>query len=118
MKRVGVELSVTLGREPTDEELSREIGIDRKEITNMKTYAMGLASLDAPMSGDGDTELGEIIGDETARSPADIVGEKNMYQQVDDFLEPLKKKEREVIEGRFGLKGKKNRTLEVISKEF
>lgn len=118
MRRVAMVLSEELGREPTDEELADEIGIDRAKLSHLKSAALRPASLDAPISDDDNTEFGEIIGDEKAQTPLDLVCHKNMHLQLDDLLEVLDERERKIVDARFGLNGQKPRTLEEVGQVF
>lgn len=118
MRRVAMTMSEELGREPTDEELAEEIGIDRAKIAHLKSAAVRPMSLDAPVSDDDTTEFWEIIGDEKAQSPLEILSRKNMHMQLDDLLEVLDERERKIIDARFGLAGQKPKTLEEVGQEF
>lgn len=118
MRRVAMVLSEELGREPTDEELAEEIGIDRAKLSHLKAAALRPASLDAPISDDDTTEFGEIIGDEKAQTPLELLSHKNMHMQLDDLLEVLDERERKIIDARFGLAGQKPKTLEEVGQEF
>ncbi|MGB0154773.1 MAG: sigma-70 family RNA polymerase sigma factor [Verrucomicrobiales bacterium] len=118
MRRVAMVLSEELGREPTDEELAEEIGIDRAKLSHLKSAALRPASLDAPISDDDGTEFGEIIGDEKAQTPLELLSHKNMHMQLDDLLEVLDERERKIIDARFGLAGQKPKTLEEVGQEF
>ena len=118
MRRVAMVLSEELGREPTDEELAEEIGIDRAKLSHLKSAALRPASLDAPISDDDTTEFGEIIGDEKAQTPLELLSHKNMHMQLDDLLEVLDERERKIIDARFGLNGQKPKTLEEVGQEF
>src|SRR5216110_3902392 len=64
MRRVSLQMSEELGREPTDDELGDEIGIASGKVSQLKTVSIRPASLDAPISDDDSTEFGEIVGDE------------------------------------------------------
>jgi len=118
MRRVAMVLSEELGREPTDEELAEEIGIDRAKLSHLKAAALRPASLDAPISEDDTTEFGEIIGDEKAQTPLELLSHKNMHNQLDDLLEVLDEREGKIIDARFGLNGQKPKTLEEVGQEF
>ena len=87
MRRVAMTMSEELGREPTDDELSEEIGIDRAKLSQLKAASLRPASLDAPISDDDNTEFGEIVGDEAAQTPFELLSHKNMHHQLDDLLE-------------------------------
>ena len=118
MRRVAMVLSEELGREPTDEELSEEIGIDRAKLSHLKSAALRPASLDAPIGDDDSTQFGEIIGDEKALTPLELLSHKNMHMQLDDLLEVLDERERKIVDARFGLAGQKPKTLEEVGQEF
>ena len=68
MRRVSLQMSKELGREPTDDELAEEIGLSRGKVSQLKRASMRPASLDAPISDDDSTEFGEIVGDEDAQT--------------------------------------------------
>jgi RNA polymerase primary sigma factor len=118
MRRVAMAMSEELGREPTDDELSEEIGIDRAKLSQLKVASMRPASLDAPISDDDSTEFGEIVGDENAQTPFELLSHKNMHGQLDGLLTVLDERERKIIDARFGLAGQKPRTLEEVGQEF
>ena len=118
MRRVAMVLSEELGREPTDEELSEEIGLDRAKLSHLKSAAQRPASLDAPIGDDDSTQFGEIIGDEKAQTPLELLSHKNMHMQLDDLLEVLDERERKIVDARFGLGGQKPKTLEEVGHEF
>ncbi len=118
MRRVAMVLSEELGREPTDEELSEEIGIDRGKLAQLKAAAQRPASLDAPIGEDDGTQFGEIIGDEKAQTPLELLSHKNMHMQLDDLLDVLDERERKIVDARFCLGGQKPKTLEEVGQEF
>jgi len=118
MRRVAMSMSEELGREPTDDELAEEIGIDRAKLSQLKAASLRPASLDAPISDDDNTEFGEIIGDERAQTPLEQLAHKNMHGQLDGLLEVLDEREHKIIDARFGLNGQKPKTLEEVGQEF
>lgn len=118
MRRVSMSMSEELGREPSDDELSEEIGIDRAKLSQLKAASLRPASLDAPISDDDNTEFGEIVGDEGAESPLQMLSNKNMHGQLDGLLEVLDGRELKIIVARFGLDGQKPKTLEEVGQEF
>ena len=69
-------MSEELGREPTDDELGEEIGIAAGKVSQLKTVSIRPASLDAPISDDDSTEFGEIVGDEEAMTPFELLRDK------------------------------------------
>src|SRR2546427_8899750 len=77
MRRVSLQMSDELGREPTDEELGEEIGIDSDKVGRLKSVGIRPASLDAPIGDDDSTEFAEVIGDDEAQTPFELVRPKN-----------------------------------------
>ena len=118
MNRVASQMSEELGREPTDDELAEEIGISSGKVSQLKTVSIRPASLDAPISDDDSTEFGEIVGDEGAQTPFELLRDKNLRDEVSDLLEALDDRERKIIFQRFGLDGGKPKTLEEVGKKF
>jgi RNA polymerase primary sigma factor len=118
MRRVSLQISEELGREPTDDELAEEIGIASGKVSQLKTVSIRPASLDAPISDDDATEFGEIVRDEDAQTPFELLRDKNLHLEVSDLLEVLDDRERKIIFQRFGLDGGKPKTLEEVSKKF
>jgi RNA polymerase primary sigma factor len=118
MRRVSLQMSEELGREPTDDELAEEIGLSRGKVSQLKTASIRPASLDASISDDDATEFGEIVGDEDAQTPFELLRDKNLRDEVSDLLEVLDDRERKIIFQRFGLDGGKPKTLEEVGKKF
>jgi RNA polymerase primary sigma factor len=118
MRRVSLQMSEELGREPTDDELAEEIGLSRGKVSQLKTVSIRPASLDAPISDDDGTEFGEIVGDEDAQTPFELLRDKNLRDELSDLLEVLDDREHEIIFQRFGLDGDKPKTLEEMGKKF
>lgn len=118
MRRVSLQMSEELGREPTDDELAEEVGLSSAKVSHLKTVAIRPASLDAPISDDDSTAFGEIVGDEDALTPFELLRDKNMHDEIDDLLTVLDEREKKIIFSRFGLDGGKARTLEEVGKKF
>src|ERR1700758_4883093 len=118
MRRVSLQMSEELGREPTDDELGEEIGIAAGKVSQLKTVSIRPASLDAPISDDDSTEFGEIVGDEEAQTPFELLRDKNLRNEVGGLLDVLDDRERKIIFQRFGLDGGKPKTLEEVGKKF
>ena len=118
MKRAGHNLSERLGREPTDEELAEVLGIPRAKVAQLRTISIRPASLDAPIGDDDATEFSEIVGDENALSPFELLRDKNLRQDVRDILEELEPREGEILTLRFGFDGNKPKTLEEVGRKF
>src|SRR6059058_4148874 len=118
VRRVSLQMSEELGREPTDEELGDEIGIASGKVSQLKTVSIRPASLDAPISDDDSTEFGEIVGDEDAQTPFELLRDKNLRNEVGGLLDVLDDREKKIIFQRFGLDGGKPKTLEEVGKKF
>ena len=107
-----------LGREPTYHELGEESGIAAGKVSQLKTVSIRPAALDAPISDDDSTEFGEIVGDEEAQTPFELLRDKNLRNEVGGLLDVLDDRERKIIFSRFGLDGGKPKTLEEVGKKF
>jgi RNA polymerase primary sigma factor len=118
VRRVSLQMSDELGREPTDDELAEELGIASEKLAQLKSVGIRPASLDAPTGDEGSTEFGESVGDEEARSPFELLRDKNLLGEVDGLLDVLDQRERKIILQRFGLDGGKPKTLEDVGKDF
>ncbi len=118
MRLVSRQMRENLGHEPTDGELAEELGIDREKVARLKTVGSRPASLDAPVTGEDSTEFGEMIGDEEAQTPFELLRDENLRNEVDGLLEVLDHRERRIISERFGLSGGKPKTLEDVGKNL
>ncbi len=118
MRRVSLQMSEELGREPTDDELAEEVGLSVAKVSHLKTVAIRPASLDAPISDEDSTAFGEIVGDEEALTPFELLRDKNLRAELAELLAVLDDREKRIIFSRFGLDGGKPRTLEEVGKKF
>jgi len=118
MRRVSMQMTEELGREPTDDELAEEIGLLPAKVTQLKSAAIRPTSLDQPIGDDDSTEFGEIVGDEEADDPFETLRDKDLREEVGDLLDILDERERKIINSRFGLDGHKPKTLEEVGEKF
>src|ERR1700726_2331349 len=118
LNRASLQMSEELGHEPTDEELAEEIGISSAKLSQLKTVSIRPASLDAPISDDDSAEFGEMVGDEDAQTPFELLRDKNLRNEVGGLLDVLDDREKKNIFQRFGLDGGKPKTLEEVGKKF
>ena len=118
VRRVSLQMSDELGREPTDEELGEEVGIASGKVAQLKGLGIRPTSLDAAIGDDDSTEFGEMIGDDDAETPFELLRDKNLLREMDGLLEVLDQREKRIISQRFGLSGGKPKTLEDIGKNF
>src|SRR6201988_2016282 len=118
LNRASLNMSEELGREPTDEELSEEIGISSANLSQLKTVSIRPASLDAPTSEDDSTGFGEIVGDEDAQTPFELFRDKNLRDELSELLEVLdggKPKTLEEVGKKFGVTRERLRQLQNIA---
>jgi RNA polymerase primary sigma factor len=118
MRRIAAMLTEVMGREPTDEELADEIGVPRRKLAMLRQASHRPTSLDAPINEGEATEYGEVISDERAANPLDMLSDKNLHGELDGLLAVLDERERRIIDERFGLGGRKALTLEEVGREF
>jgi RNA polymerase primary sigma factor len=118
IRRIASGLTEALGREPSDDELAAETGLPRHKVAMLKQAALRPTSLDAPVNAGEATEHGEIIADEAASNPLDLLSDKDLHAQLDDLLATLDERERRIIDERFGLNGLKPMLLEDVGREF
>jgi RNA polymerase primary sigma factor len=118
VRRLSLQMSEELGREPTDDELGEEIGIAGEKVARLKSLGIRPASLDVPIGDDDSTEFGELIGDEEAQTPFELLRDKNLLDEMGGLLDVLDKREQKIISQRFGLEGGMPKTLEDVGKDF
>jgi RNA polymerase primary sigma factor len=118
MKRTGLALSERLGREPTDQELAEVLDISPAKVAQLRAISIRPASLDAPINDDEGTEFSEIVGDENAATPFEMLREKMMRDEVREIINDLNPREAQILEMRFGLDGSKPKTLEEVGTRF
>jgi RNA polymerase primary sigma factor len=118
VRRVSLQMSDELGREPTDDELGEELGIATEKVARLKSIGIRPASLDAPIADDDSTQFGESVGDENAQTPFEWLRDKNLRGEVDGLIALLNSREKEIISRRFGLDGGKPKTLEDVGKDL
>jgi len=118
MRRVSLQMSEELGREPTDDEFAEEIGIASGKVSQLKTVSIRPASLDAPIGDDDLTEFGESVTDEEAQTPFELLRDKDLHNNVDDLLEELDDREKKIIFQRFGFENGERKTLDQIGRRL
>jgi len=118
LRRVSAQLTEELGRELSDLELAEEVGMVEAKVAAPKSAAIRPTSLDQPISDDDSTALGDIIGDDQAFDPYEILRDKDLRDEVGDLLDVLDDRERKIINSRFGLDGQKSKTLEEVGVKF
>jgi len=118
MRRAERKLVEQLGRDPTDAEIAKELGIEEATVTHWQTVAIKPASLDAPIGDDDGGTFSEIVGDEKAKSPYDTINDAQLQEEVGYLIKYLPFREREILKYRYGLEGVTVETLEDVGKRF
>lgn len=118
IRRVSTQMTEELGREPSDDELAEEIGLSAAKVTALKSAAIRPTSLDQPIGDDDSTQFGDLVGDSEAQDPFEMLRDKDLRDEVGDLLDVLDDRERRIINARFGLDGKKPKTLEEVGEKF
>jgi len=116
--RAELKLQELLGREATDEELADEMGMKAKRVSRLRRSAVRPGSLDAPVGEDGESSLGELVGDSAAMDPYQAFEMKSDQSLVMRLLERLSGRELEILKCRFGLDGRPEQTLEELGEKF
>ena len=118
LRRIAHIMTDSLGREPTDDELAEELGIDSSSVQHLKNVGARPASMDAVVSEDGGTTFGSLIVDESAEDPLEALSGKDLGVEAAELVGLLKTRERAVVVRRFGLDGHRAMTLEDIGMEL
>ncbi len=122
--RTSRELTVQLGREPSNAEIAAVLSEDPKtaitaeKVEEVRSYGRNPVSLETPIGDESDTELGSLIEDPDAISPLEAVSDTMLREQVAKVLDSLEGREERVIRLRFGLDDGRPRTLEEVGHEF
>lgn len=118
MNRISRQLLQEKGREATNEELAKAMGVTVGKIQEVKKIAQDPISLETPIGEKEDSHLGDFIEDHEAIAPDDAAGSILLREQIDELLNGLTERERQVLELRFGLKDGRTRTLEEVGRYF
>jgi RNA polymerase primary sigma factor len=118
LHRASVELAETLGREPRDAELAKHLGISPAKVAQLRTFGVSPVSLDAPIGDEDDNRFSDIVEDEGAMTPYELLRVKTMRQEIRQALKYLTPREAEIVTMRFGLDGQEPRTLDEVGKKF
>lgn len=116
--RVSRQLLQELGREPTDDELAKEMQMPVEKVRETRKIAQEPVSLETPIGEEEDSHLGDFIPDEDIPAPADAAAFALLKEQLNEVLDTLADREREVLKLRFGLVDGKARTLEEVGSRF
>jgi RNA polymerase primary sigma factor len=118
MDRVRGQLAIEHGREPTDEEIAKSLGVTPEETRSLRIVARHPVSLHEPLGGEGERALSDFLDDPSASNPGQTVDQHLLRERIAEVLRSLTPREREVIELRFGLKDGQPRTLDEVAKTY
>ena len=118
MRRVTNQLAAELGREPHNEEIAMAMEIPLAKVVHMKSVANRAASLDQPVGEEGDATLGDLVKDESERTPFETLRGKSDNDEIGEMLSALEPREAEILTHRFGLNGESPLTLEEVGERF
>ena len=118
LARVQRQMLQDLGREPTPEELAKELDMTPEKVVEVQKYGREPISLHTPLGEDGDSEFGDLIEDSEAIVPADAVSFTLLQEQLHNVLDTLSEREAGVVSMRFGLGDGQPKTLDEIGKVY
>ncbi|QZA32226.1 RNA polymerase sigma factor RpoD [Hydrogenibacillus sp. N12] len=116
--RVQRQLLQELGREPTAEEIAKEMDMPVDKVREIQKIAQEPVSLETPIGEEDDSHLGDFIEDQEAMSPSDAAAYEMLKEQLEEVLDTLTDREENVLRLRFGLDDGRTRTLEEVGKVF
>lgn len=116
--RISRQLLQELGREPTSEEIAKEMGITVEKVREIKKISQDPVSLETPIGEEEDSHLGDFIPDDDVPAPVESAAYSMLKEQLMEVLDTLSEREKKVLMLRFGLEDGRPRTLEEVGKEF
>ena len=116
--RVSRQMLQEQGREPTPDEIAKEMGITVEKVQEIQKIAQEPVSLETPIGEEEDSHLGDFIPDEDAPAPAEAAAFSMLKEQLMDVLDTLTEREQKVLKLRYGLGDGRTRTLEEVGREF
>jgi len=118
MARIERQMTLELNREPTDQELSKKMGLSVDKIAEIRKISQDPVSLETPIGEEDDSHLGDFLADERTMSPEDFATYEILKDELREVLDTLTVREKEVLELRFGLFDGSSHTLEEVGKQF
>ena len=116
--KVSGTLTIKLGRQPSDEEIAKEMDIEIEKVGEIRKIKQNPSSLSTPIGDEKDSKLQDIIADDWSQTPEEFATAQYLRNQLHGILDELQDRERRVLELRFGLEDGVSRTLEEVGKEF
>ena len=118
MARIERQMTLELNREPTDQELSKKMGLSVDKIAEIRKISQDPVSLETPIGEEDDSHLGDFLADERTMSPEDFATYEILKDELREVLDTLTVREKEVLELRFGLFDGSSHTLDEVGKQF
>ena len=118
LKRLSHSLTDQLGREPTDAELADRCNVPAHKVAQLRTLGLRPASLDAPIGDEDDNRFSDIIEDEAALTPHELLRIKAMRGEIRQHIQHLAPREATILTLRYGIDGRGSRTLETVGRKF
>ena len=118
MRRITARLTAEIGREPHNDEIAMAMEIPLAKVVHMQSIANRAASLDQPVGVEGDATLGDLVKDESERTPFETLRGKSDNAEIAEMLSALEPREAEILTHRFGLNGESPLTLEEVGERF
>jgi RNA polymerase primary sigma factor len=118
MKNVERALTIALGREPTLEEVAKEMGLDEAKVKKLRDSSKEISSLDVAVGDDDEATMGELIADTSSLTPEESMENQTRTEVLDTILGTLEDREGDVIKYRYGLMDGEPRTLEEVGQIF
>ena len=118
MARIERQMTLELNREPTDQELSKKMGLSVDKIAEIRKISQDPVSLETPIGEEDDSHLGDFLADERTMSPEEFANYEILKDELREVLDTLTVREKEVLELRFGLFDGSSHTLEEVGKQF
>jgi len=119
--RIQRRMTQELNRDPTIEELAKEMDLEVEKVKHVMKIKQDITSLDASIGKDGeddDSALGNFISDDELVGPEDAAANQLLKEQINEILDSLSDRERKILKMRFGIDGGKSHTLEEVGQEF
>ena len=116
--RVSRQLLQELGREPTPEEIAKDLDMPVERVREILKISQEPVSLETPIGEEEDSHLGDFIQDDNVPVPAEAAAQTLLKEQLDEVLDTLTEREQKVLRLRFGMNDGRARTLEEVGKEF
>jgi RNA polymerase primary sigma factor len=118
MARIQRQMTLELNREPTEEEIAKKMGITVDKVREVMKISQDPVSLETPIGEEDDSHLGDFIKDESSLSPEEYATNEILKEEINDVLDTLQAREKQVLELRFGLIDGTCYTLEEVGKRF